>query len=182
MDERGSSEPRDDAPGSLFGPRIVAVVLVVGGGFLVAQALSIARGGGYTVVGPVTIPLFVAIGLVALGVALGVRTALLPDRDLAVHVHEQERATHWRTVGLLGLLLVAYGLALDGFTLGPIDLPGLGYIVATALFLPATARALGSGHLLRDVAIGVGVAVVVYFGFTEFLGVRLPAGILGPIL
>jgi putative tricarboxylic transport membrane protein len=37
---------------------------------------------------------------------------------------------------------------------------------------------LGSRHLLRDVIVGVGVAVVVYLSFTRFLGVRLPPGVL----
>ena len=51
-------------------------------------------------------------------------------------------------------------------------------MVATTLFLPAAARILGSRNLVRDVTVGLVLAVVVYFGFTEFLGVRLPAGVL----
>jgi putative tricarboxylic transport membrane protein len=85
-------------------------------------------------------------------------------------------------MGLTAAALVAYALALDGFELGPVDVPGLGYIVATALFIPLTARTLGSRSPVRDVIAGVGIGIVVYFGFTEFLGVRLPAGILGPLL
>jgi putative tricarboxylic transport membrane protein len=117
-----------------------------------------------------------------LGVAAAIRTTLLPDRDLAARAAEQEAVTHWPTIGLLAVLLVVYAAALNGADIGPIELPGLGYIVATALFLPVAARVLGSRHVLRDLVIGILIAVVVYFGFTEFLGVRLPAGILEPLL
>jgi putative tricarboxylic transport membrane protein len=179
----GSDPPAGAAPaGALLGPRIVALILVALAALLIVQALGVARGGGFSVIGPGTIPLVVAIGLLILGIAFVARTTIVPDDDLAEQAAECERATHWPTVGILGGLLIVYALVLDGFRLGPIEIPGLGYIVATALFLPAGARALGSVHLLRDVVIGLVLAVVVYFGFTEFLGVRLPPGILGPVL
>jgi len=37
---------------------------------------------------------------------------------------------------------------------------------------------MGSRNYLRDIAIAIVLAVVVYYGFTEGLGVRLPAGVL----
>ncbi|MDQ3937195.1 MAG: tripartite tricarboxylate transporter TctB family protein, partial [Chloroflexota bacterium] len=64
----------------------------------------------------------------------------------------------------------------NGFRLGPIAVPGLGYIIATGLFVPAAARVLGSRQLLRDLIVGFAIATVVYVGFTRYLGVRLPAG------
>ena len=167
---------------SWLGPRIVAGVLVGLGIILVVQALGIAQTGGYRVVGPETFALVVAVAIVAIGVLFVVRTTILPDLDLARRAAEEEAATHWPTIGLLAALLVMYAVALDGAQLGPIELPGLGYIVATALFLPAAARTLGSRRPVRDLIIAIFVAVVVFFGFTEFLGVRLPSGILGPLL
>jgi putative tricarboxylic transport membrane protein len=80
------------------------------------------------------------------------------------------------------MALVGYALALGGFALGSLEVPGLGYIVATGLFLPITARIMGSRSPVRDVLAGFGIGIVIFFGFTEFLGVRLPAGILGPLL
>jgi putative tricarboxylic transport membrane protein len=168
--------------GSLLGPRLVAGFLLALAALLIVSAFGIARGGGYSVIGPATIPLVVAIGLLVLGGLFAVRTTVLPDTDLADHAAEEEAVTHWPTVGLAGLALVAYALALDGFDVGPLEVPGLGYIVATAIFLPLTARILGSRSPVRDTLVGIGVAVVIYFGFSEFLGVRLPAGILGPLL
>jgi putative tricarboxylic transport membrane protein len=178
-EERG---PTGAQGGSLLGPRIVAAALLALAVILIVSAIGIARGGGYSVIGPATIPLVVAIGLLALGAIFALRTTLLPDMDLAGLAAEEEGATHWPTVGLTALALVGYALALDGFALGPVDVPGLGYIVATGVFLPVTARILGSRSPIRDVVVGLGIGIVIYFGFTEFLGVRLPAGILGPLL
>jgi len=178
-EERG---PRGDQEGSLLGPRLLAVALLALAAVLIVSAIGIASGAGYSVIGPATFPLVVAIALLVLGAIFALRTTVLPDTDLAELAAEEERATHWPTVGLTALALVGYALALDGFALGPVEVPGLGYIVATGIFLPLTARILGSRSPIRDVIVGFGIGIVIYFGFTEFLGVRLPAGILGPML
>lgn len=166
---------------SFLGPRIVAALVVAGAVFLVYQALQVGEVAGYSVVGPSTIPLAVSAVLLVLGVMLALRTTVRPDVDLGELVAVEERATHWPTVGLAVLVLIAYALALNGFRLGSLAIPGLGYVVATGLFLPVVARVLGSRHIIRDFIIGFGLAVVIFIGFTEFLGVRLPAGILGLI-
>src|SRR5688572_18933438 len=178
-DERGA---RGAHGGGLLGPRLVALALLALAALLIVSALGIARGGGYSVIGPATIPLVVAVGLLVLSAIFALRTTLLPDDDLAEQAAAEERATHWPTVGLTALALVAYALALDGFELGPLEVPGLGYLVATGLFLPLAARILGSRSPLRDVIAGFVIGTIIYFGFTELLGVRLPAGILGPLL
>lgn len=180
-DERGPAE-RDPDGEALLGPRFIAAFLILFAALMILQATGIRRGGGFSVVGPQTFPLAVSIGLLVLGVAFALRTTLRVDHDLARQAAEEERFTHWPTVGILLGLLVAYALALNGVRLGDLRIPGLGYIVATTLFLPATARALGSPHLVRDAIIGLVLATVVYFSFTEFLGVRLPPGILDVVL
>jgi putative tricarboxylic transport membrane protein len=177
MTERGTDGGR-----GFLGPRVVAAFLVAGAGLLIYQAFQILRGGGYSVIGPSTFPLAVAFGLLALGLVFALRTTIWPDRDLAQQAADEERATHWGTVGLVVLLLIVYGLALNGVRLGTLAIPGLGFVVATALFLPATARAMGSTALLRDVVVGAVLAIVIYIGFTQYLGVRLPAGVLDFIL
>jgi putative tricarboxylic transport membrane protein len=177
-DERGSAGRAH----RLLGPRIVAAALLALAALLTVSALGISRGGGYQLIGPATVPLIVAVGLFALAAVFALRTTAWPDSDLAQRAADEEAAAHWPTVGLAAAALVGYALALDGFELGPVEVPGLGYIVATALFLPITARILGSRSPLRDVVAGIVIGLVVYFGFTEILGVRLPAGILGPVL
>lgn len=182
MSGHGADERASGDRGGLVGPRIVAGVLLVGAAFLITQALDVQRGGGYSVVGPGTIPLVATIGLFVLAALFALRTTVFPDTDFAREAAEEERACYWPTIGIVGALLILYAVALNGVRLGSVVVPGLGYIVATALFLPAGAWALGSRSLLRDGLVAVVLAVVVYFGFTEFLGVRLPAGVLDIVL
>jgi putative tricarboxylic transport membrane protein len=116
--------------------------------------------------------LAVAIGLIALSILFILRTTVLPDNDLFEHVRAEEAATHWPTALLVIGLLLVYALAL-----GP-----LGYIPATAAFLPVGARVMGSRRPVRDVVVGIGMAIVIYVAFTYLLGLRLPAGLLEPLL
>lgn len=173
------SEPgRREAARSFLGPRLVAAFLVALAAVLIASAAGIARGAGYSVVGPATIPLAVAIGLLVVALVFALRTTLIRDLDLAELASGEERVTDWRTVGLVAGTLLAYAIALDGIRLGDLQLPGLGFPVATALFLPIVARVLGSRSPVRDAIVGLVLAFVLYFSFTEYLGVRLPPGLL----
>lgn len=176
--ERGAAERRP----AFLGPRLVAAALIGFAAVLIVSATGIARGGGYSVVGPATFPLAAAIGLLVLGAVFALRTSVAPDMDLGTRAADEEAVTHWPTLGLALAALIVYALALDGFDIGPLEVPGLGYIVATTLFLPLTARILGSRAPVRDVVVGLGIALLVYFSFTELLGVRLPDGILAPVL
>jgi putative tricarboxylic transport membrane protein len=170
MNDRGPGQPA----GSLLGPRIIAAILVLGGAFLISESFRIGQATGYSVVGPSAVPLVVCLGLVFLGILFALRTTVRPDVDYAVETAEQERATHWPTVGLMLVALVVYAFALNGFRVGSIVVPGLGYVLATGLFLPVAARILGSWQLLRDLLVGFALAVVIYVAFTQFLTVRLP--------
>ncbi len=167
--------PREEARGpreSFLGPRFVAVAVLALGVLALVEGLKIPLGGGYAAVGPRAFPLGVAAGILLLGLLLLGRATVWPDRELARLTAEEEASTHWATVGFLAVLLVAYALVLKP----------LGYILATAAFLPVAARILGSRGVVRDVVAGLALAVVVYYGFTRFLGVRLPDGVLEPLL
>jgi putative tricarboxylic transport membrane protein len=160
------------SPRSVLGLRLAAIFLLLFGGVMAYQSTQIREGGGFTVIGPRYFPIAVTVGLLVLGVIFLLRTTLWPDRELMAQATAEDRITHWPSVGLTALSLLAYALAF----------PILGYIVATTLFLPIEARILGSRSPVRDLVVGLGVAVTVYFGFTGFLGVRLPAGLLDSIL
>lgn len=54
----------------------------------------------------------------------------------------------------------------------------LGYILSTALSFVLTTRILGSRSPVRDVVVGVLLAIALYFGFTSLLSIRLPRGVL----
>jgi putative tricarboxylic transport membrane protein len=156
----------------LLGPRIFAIVLLLFGLGIAYSATTIRQGGGFTVIGPQVFPLAVSIGLIILAVILLLRTTLLPDAAMAEQAASEASATYWPTVGAIAMLLVGY----------PFALTWLGYILGTTLFLPLAARTLGSRKPVRDLLVGLCMAVIIYIGFTRFLGVRLPAGPLAGLL
>lgn len=163
---------RSDVRRGLLEARVAALAVVILGIVCVIGASQIRTPGGYTAVSAGAMPIAVGVGLIALGLLLLLRATARPDLDHAARVAAEAVATHWPTTLAALAGLVAYALVL-----GP-----LGYVVATALFVPAEARVLGSRSAVRDVAVGAVLALVVYLAFTQFLGVRLPAGVLDPIL
>jgi putative tricarboxylic transport membrane protein len=165
-------ERTSEARPSLVGPRIFAGALLLLAAIVLIEAFQIREAGGFQALGPRAFPLAIGVGLLVLGMFLLLRTTLRPDEELAKQAGEEEAAAHWPTVGLALAGLVLYALALDP----------LGYIVATAAFVPVEARVLGSRHPIRDLIVAAPVAAAIFFFFTEFLGVRLPEGLLDPLL
>lgn len=76
--------------------------------------------------------------------------------------------TDWQCVGSIALALAVYVLLIER----------AGFIIASVALFVIAAVGMGSRNYLRDIAIAIVLAVVVYYGFTEGLGVRLPAGVL----
>jgi putative tricarboxylic transport membrane protein len=152
-----------EAPRSLTGPRIAAVVLAGLGALAIVQGLSV-ESGGYTAVGPGVFPVIVGTGLVVFGSLFLMRTTLRPDEHIARRAGAEEAATNWRSTGAIVAALSVYAFALDL----------LGYVVATVLFFCAVARVLGSRRLVRDVVLSGAMSALLYYAFTQVLGVRLP--------
>jgi putative tricarboxylic transport membrane protein len=160
---------------SFVGPRIFAVAILAFGLLVLYGTTRISGGSGYSPDGPKFFPLIVAVGLLVFGALFLLSTTLRRDRYLGEKAAVEEASSHWPTTGMVAAILVVYA-----FLLNP-----LGYAVATALFFPAVAYVLGNRGLrkvLRNLAIGVALGVLVFFAFTELLGVRLPDGILDPLL
>ncbi|MEV0352524.1 tripartite tricarboxylate transporter TctB family protein [Nonomuraea sp. NPDC050680] len=140
----------------------LAVALVV-----LAQAFMIPDGGGYQAVGPRAFPLLVGIGMAVVAV-IGVVQAF---RDPVTREGADEGAdegVHWRPV-----LLLIGALALYAVLLAPV-----GYWQATTLFFVAVARVLGSRKLVRDMVVGLLLALATYVLFDRVLGITLPPGLI----
>jgi len=151
------------------------VALLAFGLFVLFGMFQISGREGLSPSGPRFFPLVVAVGLLVFGTLFLISTTLRRDRYLGEKAAAEEASTDWSTTGMVVAILVIYA-----FLLNP-----LGYTVATALFFPAVAYVLGSRgrrKVLRNLAIGVALGVLVFFAFTELLGVRLPDGILDPLL
>lgn len=167
-----ATDTGDDTSRGLLEARLAGAAVIGLGLVAIVGASQVGPGAGYVAVSPSVMPAVVGIGLVALGALLLLRATVRPDLELARHIAAEASQTHWLTTGLTLVALVAYVLSL-GF---------LGYTVATAWFIPTVARVLGSRRPGRDVVVGVVLGLVVYIGFTQFLGVRLPAGLLESVL
>lgn len=151
-----------------FGLRVAAGVVLLFSVVVFVQAIRIGMEGGFGPEGSGFFPLIVTAGLLFFSAVFLAQTTIRPDAALRERVAEETEATNWRTVGLAVASLLVYA-----FLLAP-----LGYVVATTVFFPVVARVFGSRKWLRDIIIGLVVSVVLFVGFTQFLGVRLPAGVL----
>ena len=153
---------------------IVCVVLVLVGGFLIYDALSLA--GGFAKVDPVgprLFPLAIGAGLVLLAVllAVAIERGYTGEADAGEDI-DPNLPSDWRTVGLLVALFVATIVLV---------VP-LGWAITGALFFAGCATVLGSRHHIRNILIGAVLSVGNFYAFYSGLGIPLPAGILDGIL
>lgn len=181
-----SNEPSDAGPvdepsgvrRGVWEARLADLVVIGLGIVCLVGAGQIRVPRGYAPVPAHVMPTVVGLGLVVLGALMLLRSLVQPDLDQARRIAAEAVESHPLTAGVLLGVLVGYVVAL-----GPVSgLPSLGYVGATSILVPLVARVLGSRSLVRDVIVGVAIALVVYLAFTKFLGVRLPAGILDPVL
>lgn len=163
---------------------VAGLLVALVGGVLLVTALNIgepirpAPG-----VGPGTLPTFLGAlmllsGLVLAGLGLRKRPVLGFEADLMglgrgeqfeELVAPEEPPIPWLRLLLNVALFAGYAL---------VFIP-LGYILATALYLVVTVTLIDRAKWKRNLIFAVVFAVIVYFGFTELLSVRLPAGVLG---
>lgn len=153
---------------------IVCAVMVVVGGFLIYDGVSMP--GGYAEVDPVgprLFPIAIGVGLLAMAVVLAVAIprGLRGEADAGEDI-DPDMPSDWRTVGLLVGLFVLLIVLVEP----------LGWAIAGALFFAGCATVLGSRHYVRNIAIGVVLAVGSFYAFYSGLGIPLPAGVLDGIL
>ena len=110
-------------------------------------------------VGPKAMPFVIAVGLAILsaGNFINGMKGDLPVRE------DVDMSAVIRILGGLAALIAVIGL-------------GGGFIIATALLFAMTAAAFGRKAIFTDLAIGFVLATVVYFVFSKFLSLSLPAG------
>jgi putative tricarboxylic transport membrane protein len=136
-------------------------VLALGAGAALVTA-SLPSEGGYAGIGPNFVPALVAAGLVVLGAWLLFEALSGGWRNRV----DQPEAFHARP-----FLWISAGLFAHMALIGP-----AGFVAASTVLFTCVARGFGSRRFLRDLAVGVALAVAIYAFFTQFLTVSLPAG------
>ena len=164
-----SAEPAEPAAArrSWRGPRAWGLLLLGIAVAVLVATTTIRSQEGYAATGPRFAPLLVGLFLLVLSLLFLARTVVRPDIELGERAAREQAATEWMRPVLVVACLLGYALLLEP----------LGYIVATTLFFVPVARVLGSRSPVRDAIVGFVLALVLFVGFTEFLGVDLPAGL-----
>ncbi|TXI03960.1 MAG: tripartite tricarboxylate transporter TctB family protein [Pseudorhodobacter sp.] len=137
---------------------VIAAGLAIVAGVLLWDAAGLKQDGGYAGVGPADVPRLVAYGMLVLAgltVVAGLRG------DLPKPPRQAPAPILW-ILGGLGLQLVLLHPA--------------GFIPASALLFGMTARAFGQRPLWRNFAVGLGLALAIYFVFDRLLKLNLPGG------
>ncbi|RCW88253.1 tripartite tricarboxylate transporter TctB family protein [Paracoccus lutimaris] len=146
--------PRRRDPAAL----IIAAGLAVVAGVMLWDSARLADLGGYSGVGPASVPRVVAFGLLG----LSVWTAIEALRgDFPQRPRQAPAPVLWIVAGLSAQMML---LHVAGFS------------IATGILFAFTARAFGKTNLAMTIPLGIGFAFVVWTIFSQLLMLNLPAG------
>ena len=152
--------------------RVSGAGLAIGLGFITLAAIvafdaaNLQVPPSYARVGPQVFPYIIASGMALVGLRLVWEAVRDPIR---VHVPP---LTDWKAVAMISVALAA-----QYFMLKP-----LGFVVSALLLFLTIAYAFGSRKYVRDLMVGLVLALSAYVGFRYGLGIQLPAGILKGLL
>ncbi len=151
-----------------FGEVLLSLVLVFIGSFVIYETRGIAETQGYSQVGPRLFPYIIGTGLTLCGAVLGWHALSGGWRDVPLDQSGHD-APDWMAWAIISGAIVLH-MVLIGWA---------GFIIASTLMYVLIARGFGSSRAVRDLLIGVALAVAAYFLFTRALGLRLPPGPFG---
>jgi putative tricarboxylic transport membrane protein len=135
---------------------------------MAAVTATLPSEGGYAGIGPNFIPAVVAAGIILLGLWLGYEAFFGGWRNRAEQTEAFEASPFlWISAGLFA------HMALIGWA---------GFVIAGTALFACVARGFGSRRWIRDLSIGIVLALGVFLFFVKLLNVNLPAGWLAPVL
>ena len=133
--------------------------------YMLIGSVSINLGSGYDHIGPRFFPYIIASGLVITGLVMFVQSLRSTGNKAELSID---------IAALITLLLA--------LVLSVLFIQRLGFIVSMALMFAMVARAFNSQRLIRDLCAGLVLSLIIYFAFTDGLGLILPGGVLSGIL
>ncbi len=151
----------------------LAAFLVVVGAVVVWDATTLEKGFADQPVQPYAVPYLVGAVLVVLGVLLAIATARgdVPQAEEGEDV-DLSAGSDWATVAKLVAVFV-FNIVFVGW---------LGWAITGAVLFAGSAWALGSRTPVRDVAVGVALSLLTWYGFYVGLNIPIPAGVLDGVL
>lgn len=152
---------------------LVAIGVIAMGIVILVETRDIQVPRAFASVGPRVVPTVIGWGLIVIGawyaidVVRGNTAAPSADSEDV----DPTLPADWAVLGGLALALGIYAVLMEP----------AGFVIASAILFTMAAFAMGSRQIVRDALIGVAVSLVTYLVFSEWLGIRLPAGLLEPI-
>jgi putative tricarboxylic transport membrane protein len=71
---------------------------------------------------------------------------------------------------------IVYVALIGGLSLGPVEVPGIGIYVASAIFICAFMLVIGREGIFKSIGVSVGVPIALYLMFEKWFLVPLPKG------
>ena len=150
------------------GELLISLGLIALGSFVAYETGSIAETQGYAQIGPRLFPYIIGAGLTLCGAVLAWHALSGGWRSVPLD-QEGHDAPDW----------ISFGIVSVGIILHMVIIGWAGFIIASTLLFVLVARGFGSRRLVRDAVIAVVLSVVVFFIFTQALGLSLPKGPFG---
>ena len=170
----GHTDEEDDGPALLTNRTmeiVLAAILMTIGAIAIYDSVNIGFGWREDGPAPGFFPFWVGITLVlssAMNLMSGVR-AKSASRTFVTKLQFS------RVLAVLVPSMIYVG-AIGGIGLGPIQIPGLGLYVASALFIALFMMFIGKESPVRSVIVGILVPLVTFFMFEKWFLVPLPKG------
>jgi putative tricarboxylic transport membrane protein len=164
-----------DEPWWIRYAELLAALAVVSMGIVILlETRDIRVPRAFTVVGPRDFPQAIGVGFILIGIWYAIDVVRNPPVAPSADSEDAdaEAPTDWRVLGQLAVVLALYAGLMES----------AGFILASAVLFLGTAFTLGSRHFLRDAALGIILSTLSYLLFSEWLGIRLPAGWLDGLL
>jgi putative tricarboxylic transport membrane protein len=177
MHEKDNAEDEGPVLISNNAMEIVVALLLLGGSAIVIYDCVGRLGFGWEEgVGPASgyFPFWVATML-----AISALATLVTAVVNIIRKGESEAFVAVRPFGRVLAVLVpslVYVALIGGISLGPVNVPGLGIYVASAIFIFAFMLAIGREGVFKSIGVAVGVPVVLYLMFEKWFLVPLPKG------
>ena len=157
-----TSDPQAAPPRLAMPELLIGVGLLACAGAVAWQTLAIPVSPLYSKVGPTVFPYITMTGMMVLSLLLilaALRGGWQPEE-------EKETPTDWKAMGI-----VVVGLVANLVLIQP-----LGFTAASVIMFVLVCYGFGSKRTLRDVGLGLILALAAYFGFARALGVNIGAG------